>query len=169
VHDGDARLTGALLIMAMGVAPRSELASAAGLETDEGAIPVDASMQSRIPGVRAAGDVCAAMNQAAGRRLRVEHWGDALGQGEIAGAAAAGLDVAWDEVPGFWSTIGRHTLKYAAWGDGFDNVRFEPSPSGAFAAWYTRADRLVGVLTHDLDEAYEQGRDDVAGGVAWTV
>ena len=27
--------------------------------------------------------------------------------------------------PGFWSTIGEHTLKYAAWGDGFSRARLD--------------------------------------------
>ena len=35
-----------LVVMAVGVSPRSELAAATGLELDDGAIPVDASMQT---------------------------------------------------------------------------------------------------------------------------
>ncbi len=62
--------------------------------------------------VFAVGDVAYAHNRSAGRRLRVEHWGDALGQGEIAGCVLAGQDAHWQEVPGFWSSIGQHTIKY---------------------------------------------------------
>jgi 3-phenylpropionate/trans-cinnamate dioxygenase ferredoxin reductase subunit len=43
--------------------------------------------------------------------------------GEIAGRTIAGEDSQWDVAPGFWSTIGERTLKYAAWGDGFDETR----------------------------------------------
>ena len=39
-------------------------------------------------------------------------------------------------MPGFWSTIGERTLKYAAWGDGFDEVRVREHGGGAFTAWY---------------------------------
>ena len=124
--------------MATGVAPRGELAVAAGIELDGGAVPVDASMRSADPGVLAAGDVCKAQNASAGRPLRVEHWGDALRQGEIAGAVAAGATVVWDEVPGFWSTIGDRTLKYAAWGDGHDRSRVDRHPDGGFTVWYGR-------------------------------
>ncbi len=85
-------LVGDLVVMATGVAPRSELAGQAGLELDGGAIPVSAAMRTAHDGVLAAGDVCLADNLAAGRALRVEHWGDARGQGVIAGQTAAGVD-----------------------------------------------------------------------------
>ena len=84
------RLVGDVVVMATGVAPRSELAAQAGLELDGGAIPVSAAMRTAHDGLLAAGDVCLADNLAAGRPLRVEHWGDALGQGTIAGQTAAG-------------------------------------------------------------------------------
>ena len=137
-----------LVVMATGVAPRSELAAQAGLELDGGAIPVSAAMRTAHDSLLAAGDVCLADNLSAGRPLRVEHWGDALGQGEIAGQTAAGAQAGWDEVPGFWSTIGSHTLKYAAWGDGFDATRLHRDDDGAFVAWYGSEGRIAGVLTH---------------------
>lgn len=49
-----------------------------------------------------------------GRPLRVEHWGDALAQGEVAGRAAAGdADTRWEAMLGFWSTIGDRTVRCA--------------------------------------------------------
>ena len=86
----------------------------------------------------------------------------------MAGRTAAGVDASWDDVPGFWSTIGRQTLKYAAWGDGYDEVRFERGTDGSFSAWYGRDSRLVGVLSHELDEAYERGQKLIAGGASWS-
>ena len=167
VGAGDHRATGDLVVMAAGVAPRSELAAGAGLELIDGAVPTDAAMQTAAPGLLAAGDVAAAEHPVAGRRLRIEHWGDALLQGEIAGRTAAGCDGSWDAVPGFWSTIGRQTLKYAAWGDGFDDLRFEPGNDGAFVTWYGRDGRTVGVLSHELDTAYERGRELISQGASW--
>lgn len=164
---GDERLVGEVVVMAAGVSPRSELAAQAGLELDGGAIPVGADMRAARDGVLAAGDVCRARNLSAGRALRVEHWGDALGQGTIAGQTAAGADAGWDEVPGFWSTIGRRTLKYAAWGDGFDDCRLHSEDGGAFVAWYGLGGRLAGVLTHERDDAYERGRELIAQGAPW--
>ena len=168
VYTGDGQAGGDLVVMATGVSPRSDLAIAAGLDIEDGAVPTDAGMRTSAAGVLAAGDVALAENVAAGRRLRVEHWGDALGQGRVAGRTAAGVDASWDDVPGFWSTIGRRTLKYAAWGDGYDEVRFERGTDGSFSAWYGRESRLVGVLSHELDDAYERGQKLIAGGASWS-
>ena len=163
---GSHRLSAAVVVMAAGVAPRGELLDGR-VTLEAGAIPVDSAMRSEVPGVLAAGDVCMARNEAAGRRLRVEHWGDALGQGAIAGRTAAGQEASWSDVPGFWSTIGTRTLKYAAWGDGYDDVRFEPAGGGAFTAWYGRDGRVAGVLAHDCDESYERGQALIAEGAPW--
>jgi NADPH-dependent 2,4-dienoyl-CoA reductase/sulfur reductase-like enzyme len=161
------RLETESVVMAVGVSPRSELAVQAGLELDGGAIPVDAAMRTERDGVLAAGDVCKADNGAAARALRVEHWGDALGQGEIAGATAAGEHARWDSVPGFWSTIGRRTLKYAAWGDGYERSRLIRRDDGSFTAWYGASGRLVGVLAHEADDDYERGARLIAEGAPW--
>jgi NADPH-dependent 2,4-dienoyl-CoA reductase/sulfur reductase-like enzyme len=166
---GAARARGAVAVMAAGVAPRSELAAACGLELADGAISVDASMRTRGgESLLACGDVCKAFNAAAGRPLRVEHWGDALGHGKVAGKTAAGQEASWSDVPGFWSTIGKRTLKYAAWGDGFDELRLERHGDGGFTAWYGKDGLLVGVLAHQADEDYERGRELIAEGAPWS-
>jgi len=167
VCTGEARIPCRLVVMATGVRPRSELAAAAGIELADGAVPVTSAMRTGLDGLLAAGDVCRADNAAAGRPLRVEHWGDALNQGEIAGRTAAGEEAQWDSVPGFWSTIGRRTLKYAAWGDGYEHERFERHRDGGFTVWYGGGGRLVGVLTHQADDDYERGRDLIGKGATW--
>ena len=159
--------TGDVVVMATGVAPRSELAALAGLELEGGAIPADAQMATALPDVFAAGDVALAVNTTVGRRVRVEHWGDAIAQGDVAGRAAAGRTAQWAGVPGFWSEVVGHTLKFAGWSEGFDEVRFEPTHGVGFAAWYRRADRIVGVLTHQRDDAYTQGCELIAAGGSW--
>ena len=72
-------------------------------------------------------------------------------------------DAAWDAVPGFWSTIGTRTVKYASWGDGYDEVRVDDN-GGGWTAWYGLDGRCVGVLTHERDEDYERGSELVAAG-----
>ena len=78
--------------MAVGVAPRLELAREAGLRLDGGAVATGADMRTSDPAVLAVGDVAYAHNAAAGRPLRVEHWGEALHQGAVAGAVLAGRE-----------------------------------------------------------------------------
>ena len=123
-------------------------------------------MRASDPNVFAVGDVAYAHNAAAGRPLRVEHWGEALGHGAVAGAVLAGDAAEWDTAPGFWSVIGSHTLKHVAWGDGYRSSRVDVGADGAFTAWYAD-DRgtCVGVLTHDRDQDHELGRRLIESGV----
>jgi NADPH-dependent 2,4-dienoyl-CoA reductase/sulfur reductase-like enzyme len=158
------RLVGVCVVLATGVRPRSELAGRARLMIHEDAIEVDGTMRSSDPAIMAVGDVALAHNAAAGRAIRVEHWGDALEHGKVAGAVLAGAKSEWEEVPGFWSTIGACTLKYAAWGDGYDELRFLEHGDRAFTVWYARDGVAVGVLTHDCDRDYEHGRELIAAG-----
>lgn len=158
------RLPGAGVVLATGVRPRSELAERAGIAREDDAIPVDAAMRTEDPAILAVGDVALADNAVAGRPIRVEHWGDALAHGKVAGRTLAGIEAEWDDVPGFWSTIGERTLKYAAWGDGYDELRLSEHDDGAFTIWYARDGATVGVLTHECDGDYEHGRKRVAAG-----
>jgi 3-phenylpropionate/trans-cinnamate dioxygenase ferredoxin reductase component len=150
-------LTADVVILATGVTPRLELAKQAGLEVD-GAVLVDASMTSSDRAVLAVGDVAAAHHARAGRRLRVEHWGDALAHGEVAGRTLAGERAEWTSAPGFWTTIGEHTLKHSAWGDGFDEARVEADGDAHLVVRYLSDGDEVGVLALGDDEAYEGAR-----------
>jgi 3-phenylpropionate/trans-cinnamate dioxygenase ferredoxin reductase component len=147
-----------LVIAATGVTPQSALAGAGGIDTSEGRIVVDAQMRTSVENIFAAGDVALAYNSLAGRPVAVEHWQDAVDQGEIAGAGAAGHAREWDAVPGFWTTIGESTLKYHAWGDGFDRARLVEHNDG-FTVWYEADGATVGVLTHNVDDDYDRGED----------
>ncbi|HXF32657.1 MAG TPA: FAD-dependent oxidoreductase [Solirubrobacterales bacterium] len=155
------------ILLALGVERNDGLAAAAGIAVDDG-IEVDASMTTADQRVLAAGDVAFAFNPGAGRRLRVEHWGEALNMGEVAGRTLAGVDAGWDVAPGFWSTIGEQTLKYVGWGDGWDVSRFEPGSDGAFVCRYGRDGELVGVAAHGDDAAYERGRELIEERAAWS-
>ena len=148
-----------LILAATGVAPQSDLAEAAGLEVRESRIVVGSDMRTSAPDVYAAGDVALAYNETAGRYVAVEHWQDAEDQGAIAGTVDAGAAACWDSVPGFWSTIGASTIKYHAWGDGYERARMQDHDGGGFTVWYTTGheDVVVGVLTHDADEDYDAG------------
>ncbi len=145
-----------LVLAATGVRPQSGLAEDAGLNTADSRVVVDANMRTSVPDVFAIGDVASAINTTAGRRINVEHWQDAVDHGEIAGAVAAGQDAKWDGVPGFWTTIGDATVKYHAWGDGYDSTRLIDHQDG-FTAWYERGGTAVGVLTCNADDNYERG------------
>lgn len=155
------------VLLALGVERNVGLAAAAGIAVEDG-VEVDAAMITADPRMLAAGDVAFAFNKTAGRRLRVEHWGEALNMGEVAGRTLAGVEAGWGTAPGFWSTIGERTIKYVGWGDGWKESRFEAGVDGAFACWYGQGGELVGVATHLADAAYERGRELIEERAAWS-
>ena len=154
-----------LILAATGVEPNSAQAAAAGVPVERSRIVVDAGMMTRIPGVSAAGDVALAFNATAGRPIAVEHWQDAAEQGGIAGARAAGAQQSWSDVPGFWTTIGDTTLKYHAWGDGYEQSRLVDHGDG-FTVWYESGGVAVAVLTCNADDDYELGEGLIRAGAA---
>jgi 3-phenylpropionate/trans-cinnamate dioxygenase ferredoxin reductase component len=160
--DGAGTISAGTVLFGTGVAPRTGLAEEAGLEVDGGVI-TDSSMRTSGPGIYAVGDIARAYNESAGRHISVEHWGDALEHGRIAGTVISGGEAAWGMAPGFWSTIGDKTLKYWAWGDGWDEQLFEDRGE-AFAVRYGKEGTLVGVLSHNADEDYESGRELIERG-----
>ena len=150
-----------LILAATGVTPQHRLAADAGLDVRDSRVVVDTHMSTSTKGVYAAGDVALARHAAAGRHLAIEHWQDATDQGAIAGTSAAGKRATWDGVPGFWSTIGEATIKYHAWGDGYQRSRMLSHPEG-FTVWYEADDAVVGVLTHNADDDYDLGQRLIA-------
>lgn len=169
VDDGRVRLDdggwidGGLVLAATGVTPRCDVAADAGLPTRDSRIVVGADMRTSTPDVYAAGDVAIAYNAACGRHIAVEHWQDAIDQGAVAGAQAAGALATWHEVPGFWSSIGDATVKYHGWGDGFQSSRMVDG-DGGFTVWYQADGRTVGVLTCNADDDYDLGESLIAAG-----
>ncbi|KUJ66326.1 pyridine nucleotide-disulfide oxidoreductase [Streptomyces albus subsp. albus] len=95
------------VLAAIGAAPRTALAEAAGLtlvdRSHGGGIAVDASLRTSDPDVFAAGDVAAAEHPLLDTRLRVEHWANALNSGPAAARAMLGRPVSYDRLPYFFS------------------------------------------------------------------
>jgi NADPH-dependent 2,4-dienoyl-CoA reductase/sulfur reductase-like enzyme len=150
-----------LVLAATGVEPQSRIAAEAGLRIDGSRIVVGSDMSTSATDVYAAGDVALAHHEVAGRRLAIEHWQDATDQGAIAGSCAAGLQTRWVGVPGFWTSIGDATLKYHAWGDGYQLSRLVDH-SDAFTVWYESGGATVGVLTYNADDDYDLGERLIA-------
>ncbi|MEV0428437.1 FAD-dependent oxidoreductase [Micromonospora sp. NPDC050495] len=90
------------VVVAVGVRPNTELATAAGLAVENG-IHVDASLRTADPDVYAAGDVANAYHPVLRRRLRVEHWANALHGGPAAARAMLGQPVSYDDLPYFYT------------------------------------------------------------------
>jgi NADPH-dependent 2,4-dienoyl-CoA reductase/sulfur reductase-like enzyme/nitrite reductase/ring-hydroxylating ferredoxin subunit len=107
IHEGDlilddgTRLPADLVVIGVGVRPRTDLADQAGLEADDG-IVVDDRLQTSDPNIWSAGDVASYPDQNSGR-VRVEHWVLAQRQGQAAARNILGHDRPFTDPPFFWS------------------------------------------------------------------
>jgi 3-phenylpropionate/trans-cinnamate dioxygenase ferredoxin reductase subunit len=114
-----------MIIAGIGVAPRTELAAAAGLKIDNG-IVVDEHLRTSDPDVFAAGDIAQTYSPRLGRHIRVEHWANARRQGAVAAKAMLGQD-AVDVRPSYFFTD-QYDLSMEYTGDigpaGYDRVIF---------------------------------------------
>ncbi|MGR8010668.1 NAD(P)/FAD-dependent oxidoreductase [Streptomyces hypolithicus] len=107
------------VLAAIGAAPRTGLAEAAGLTLVDrahgGGIAVDAALRTSDPDIHAAGDVAAAHHPLLRTRLRVEHWANALNGGPAAARAMLGQEAAYDRIPYFFSDQYDLGLEYSGW------------------------------------------------------
>jgi NADPH-dependent 2,4-dienoyl-CoA reductase/sulfur reductase-like enzyme len=102
VTSSGAELPADLVVVGIGAVPNTALASVAGLEVDNGVL-VDAALRTSDPAIWAAGDLANVFNPLLGRRVRVEHWSNALHSGPAAARSMLGQEVSYDRVPYFYS------------------------------------------------------------------
>jgi 3-phenylpropionate/trans-cinnamate dioxygenase ferredoxin reductase subunit len=127
----------------VGVEPRTQLATQAGLAVDNG-ISVDEHLQTSVPGVFAAGDVANAHHPFYGEQIRVEHWANALNQGPAAARNMLDLTVAYDRLPYFFSDQYDVGMEYSGFARTWDRVVFRGDPSTReFVAFWLVEDRVV--------------------------
>jgi 3-phenylpropionate/trans-cinnamate dioxygenase ferredoxin reductase subunit len=138
------------VVVGIGVAPRTGLAEAAGLRIDDG-IAVDERLETSVPGVFAAGDVANAWNPFYKRRIRVEHWANALNQGPVAAKAMLGQDVAYDEIPYFFSDQYDAGMEYSGYATDWDEVVFRGDvPGREFIAFWLTDGRVAAGLNMNV-------------------
>jgi 3-phenylpropionate/trans-cinnamate dioxygenase ferredoxin reductase subunit len=109
--DSDEVVAADLVVLGVGVRPRTGLAEKAGLRVQDGVV-VDALMQTSAPGVFAAGDIARYPEARLGEPVRIEHWVVAERQGQAAARAMLGLGRPFRDVPFFWSVHYDVTLSY---------------------------------------------------------
>ena len=131
------------VVVGVGVEPRSQLATAAGLAVDDG-ILVDEHLQTIVPGVFAAGDVANAWHPFYGERIRVEHWANALNQGPAAARNMLDRRERYDTIPYFFSDQYDVGMEYAGFAREWDRVVFRGDPATReFMAFWLVGDRVV--------------------------
>jgi len=113
----NSRLAADVVVLGVGVKPRTAIAANAGLDVDNGII-VDSRLRTSAPDVWAAGDIARYPEARLGTRVRIEHWAAAERQGQSVAADMLGLGKPFNVVPFFWSQHYDVTLSYVGHASG---------------------------------------------------
>jgi 3-phenylpropionate/trans-cinnamate dioxygenase ferredoxin reductase subunit len=152
-----------LVIVGIGAVPNTALAEDAGLEVDNGVL-VDQALRTSDPDIFAAGDVANAYNPLLGRRIRVEHWANALNGGPEAARSMLGRDVVYDRVPYFFTDQFELGMEASGdWAGDYDDVVYRGKDPAAyvsgdsgeleFVAFWLSEGRVVGGMNVNVWDA----------------
>jgi NADPH-dependent 2,4-dienoyl-CoA reductase/sulfur reductase-like enzyme len=147
-----AELSCDLLVAGIGVRPETKIAAASGIEVENG-IVVNNHLESSVPWVLAAGDVASYYDVLFDKRRRVEHWDNAVSQGQHCARVLSGERKPFVHVPYFFSDV--FDLSYEFWGDASgaeETVERGDVDSTSFSVWWLKQNRLVA--------AFVMGRPD---------
>ena len=130
------------VVVGLGVEPVTDFLADTGAEIDNGVL-VDEYLQTGVEGIYAAGDVANHYHPVFGRRIRVEHWQNALKQGPAAARNMLERGEPYVDIPWFWSDQYEHSLQYAGFHTEWDELVVRGSMEERnFVAFY-RKDRQV--------------------------
>ncbi|HEU5400360.1 MAG TPA: FAD-dependent oxidoreductase, partial [Terriglobales bacterium] len=132
-----------LVVAGIGVEPVTDIFAGSGLAIDNG-IVVNEYLETSAPDILAAGDVANYQDVLFNKRRRVEHWDNAVSQGQHCGRTLMGERAVFRHVPYFFSDV--FDLSYEYWGDSSeaDQVIHRGDLSGkSFSTWWLRGGRLV--------------------------
>jgi 3-phenylpropionate/trans-cinnamate dioxygenase ferredoxin reductase subunit len=150
---GGERIACDAVLLAVGVAPATALAEAAGLELDNG-VAASELLETSAPGVYAAGDVASAQHPVYGRRVRVEHWDNAKAQGAAAARSMLGNGEPYAKLPYFFTDQYDLGMEYVGLHSPEDELVLRGSLEEAkFQVFWTAADGTVtaGMHVNDWD------------------
>lgn len=148
-----AKLEADLIVAGIGVTPVTALAEAAGLEIKNGII-VNEFLRTGFASIYAAGDVANYDDLLFGKRRRVEHWDNAVKQGQYIARRLAGRAEPFKNIPYFFSDV--FDLSYEFWGDTADAERTEyrgDVHSSSFSVWWLKGDRVIAAFAMNRPDA----------------
>jgi 3-phenylpropionate/trans-cinnamate dioxygenase ferredoxin reductase subunit len=144
------RIPCACAVVAIGVRPDLRWLADSGLALGRGVL-VDARCETSAPGIFAAGDLAEWPYTPAGAaqptRVVMEHWDNALRQGEAAALNALGQSAPYAPLPYFWTDQYDWRAQVAGYATDWDAIVLRGAPEdGGFAACYLAAGRLRAAL-----------------------
>jgi 3-phenylpropionate/trans-cinnamate dioxygenase ferredoxin reductase component len=165
VELGDGTVVDAdVVVVGVGVAPNVDLARAAGLPVDDGVL-VDASLRTSDPDVFAVGDVANAEHPVLGRRIRVEHWANALNQPAVAAKAMLGGDAVYDRLPYFFTDQYDLGMEYLGYAGPDDDVVVHGDLGGReFVALWQREGKVVAGMNVNIWDVGDRIRAMILSG-----
>lgn len=133
-----------VVLVAVGAVPNLELAQGAGLDLDNGVV-VSAGLRSSNPDIYAVGDIANAQNPLLHRRIRVEHWANALNQPAVAAANMLGGTEEYTNLPYFFTDQYNLGMEYVGLSDADNTVvlRGDVGKLEFVAFWLDGESRLV--------------------------
>ncbi|MGH2884882.1 MAG: FAD-dependent oxidoreductase, partial [Solirubrobacteraceae bacterium] len=144
------------VVVGIGVVPRVELARMAGLQVDNGVV-VDERLRTSADNVFAAGDLANAWHPFYERRIRVEHWANALNQGPAAARSMLDQAGSYDRIPYFFSDQYEVGMEYSGYATEWDQVVFRGErESGEFIAFWLKDARVVAGMNVNVWDVNEQ-------------
>jgi 3-phenylpropionate/trans-cinnamate dioxygenase ferredoxin reductase subunit len=159
VTKGGLELECDFVVVGVGVTPDVTLARAAGLELGEaGGVRCSSGLESSVPGIYAAGDICEYDSPVHGAPMRIEHWDVAFNQGKTAALNMLGRGVEHDVVPYFFSDLADWvSMEYVGPGSGDVVVRGSMEEHD-FTAFYLDDGRVAAALTVGRSDDLEHAR-----------
>jgi 3-phenylpropionate/trans-cinnamate dioxygenase ferredoxin reductase subunit len=150
-----------LVVMGTGAVPDTMLARSGGLELGErGGLKCSAQLETSVPGIFAAGDMCQYESVIHGGPMRVEHWDVAFTQGRTAALNMLGHGVEHDVVPYFFSDLADWcSMEYVGPAYAWDQEVVRGSlEDGEFSLWYLREGRVAACMSVGRGDDLEQAR-----------
>lgn len=140
--DDGSLVEGDMVLLGVGVRPRTGLAEAARLGGHDG-VPVNEFLETRVAGIYAVGDLASYPEVRAQRNVRIEHWVVAQRQGQTAARNIMGRREAFTSVPFFWTAQFGLTIRYVGRASTWDAVDVSGSPEARDCAVRFLSDRTV--------------------------
>jgi NADPH-dependent 2,4-dienoyl-CoA reductase/sulfur reductase-like enzyme len=148
-----AKLDADLVLAGVGVTPVTDIAEAAGLKADNG-ILVNEFLEASAPDVYAAGDMARYQDVLSGKQRRLEHWDNAVKQGQYLARRLRGETEPFKNIPYFFSDV--FDLSYEFWGstEGAERTDYRGDVnSSSFSAWWFKGDRIVAAFAMNRPDA----------------
>ena len=147
------KLDADLMVAGIGVAPVTDLAQAAGIKIENG-IVVNEFLETGTADVYAAGDVANYQDVLFGKHRRLEHWDNAVKQGQYLARRLSGDQEPFKNIPYFFSDV--FDLSYEFWGDteGFDRTEYKGDVnSSSFSAWWMKGNKVIAAFVMNRPDA----------------